>query len=250
MRSLPKKTLRPVVLSLGGFDPCGGAGVLADVKTFEMNKVYGLAVNTCITIQNDKTFISAKWENRKSISLALQILAKRYSVRSAKLGMHKNIEEVLFNVKLLKKIWPHIIIVWDPVMVTSSGYDLNINVNKSTLKNILSKINLVTPNILELEKIRTYTGGKLFLKCAYLVKGGHSKEKFSEDILFEKGKAIKKYKSKRILNGEKHGSGCVLSSAIAANLAKGNNLSVSIKKAKKYINKFLGSSDCLNGYHN
>ncbi|MBC7861611.1 MAG: bifunctional hydroxymethylpyrimidine kinase/phosphomethylpyrimidine kinase, partial [Bacteroidia bacterium] len=86
-------------------------------------------------------------------------------------------------------------------------------------------------------------------KCAYLVKGGHGSGNFSEDLLFEKGKLVKIYTAKRIPDGEKHGSGCVLSSAITANLAKGVNLKTAISNAKIYIGKFLKSNPTLNGYH-
>ncbi len=144
------KNFRPVALTLAGFDPSGGAGVLADVKTFEKNKVYGLAVNTCITFQNDKHFAGIKWLSDQEIIESLTLLSQRYNVRAAKLGMHKNIDEVLFHVGLLKKYWPQIKIVWDPVMGSSSGFDLKLKIEKNLLEKVLSKITLVTPNLPEL----------------------------------------------------------------------------------------------------
>jgi hydroxymethylpyrimidine/phosphomethylpyrimidine kinase len=243
------KNFRPVALTLGGFDPSGGAGVLADIKTFEMNKVYGLAVNTCITIQSDRDFHSVKWMDEVGITDSLILLSKRYKVKAVKLGMHKNLESVLFTVRLLKKTWPACRIVWDPVMKSSSGYDLNWQPGNTTLGKILSKIDLVTPNLPEFEKLKTVHGRDLSEAGACLIKGGHSQGKTSEDLLFENGKLKKTFVSKRIRKGEKHGSGCVFSSAITANLAKGLNLPDSVFNAKKYIRKFLKSNSTLSGYH-
>jgi hydroxymethylpyrimidine/phosphomethylpyrimidine kinase len=242
-------SFRPVALSLGGFDPSAGAGVLADVKTFELNKVYGIAVNTCVTIQNDIDFASVRWCSDDEIIESLTLLSDRYDVKAAKLGMHRNIDEVLFHVELLKQLWPKVKIVWDPVMASSSGFDLKMKIEKKILEKVLSKIDLVTPNLPELEKLRIENGGQLSGSCAYLVKGGHANGKDSEDLLFEKGKLKKVYRSKRIAGGEKHGSGCVLSSAVASGLAKGNSIQVSIVNAKKYINNFLKSNKSLSGYH-
>ena len=72
------ETKRPIVLSIAGFDPCGGAGVLADIKTFEQLKVYGLAVNTAQTLQTENHFIAIKWEDEKDILTALEILLNQY----------------------------------------------------------------------------------------------------------------------------------------------------------------------------
>jgi hydroxymethylpyrimidine/phosphomethylpyrimidine kinase len=243
------KNFRPVALTLAGFDPSGGAGVLADVKTFEANKVYGLAVNTCITIQNDIDFASVKWLQGQDIIESLTLLSRRYNVRAVKMGMHKNIDDVLFHVELLKEFWPGVKIVWDPVMGSSSGFDLKMKIEKKLLEKVLERITLVTPNLPELEKLRAASGGSIVSTCSYLVKGGHAHGKFSEDLLFEKGKLVKTFSSKRIEGGEKHGSGCVLSSAIAAGLAKGQSLRTAVANGKKYIDKFLKSNKTLSGYH-
>lgn len=244
-----RKKLRPVALSLGGFDPSGGAGVLADIKTFEQNKVFGIAVNTCLTIQNDVSFHSVHWLDSHQITSALTLLSGRYDVKAIKLGMHKAIDDVLFNVQLLKKLWPDARVVWDPVMKSSSGYDLEIPLERKLLGKLFSRIDLVTPNLPELERLSVARGAKVPGKCAVLVKGGHAPGKYSEDMLFENRKLVKTFSAKRIRSGEKHGSGCVLSSAIAANLAKGLTLETSIRRAKEYISKFLGSNETLNGYH-
>ena len=242
-----QKNFRPIALSLAGFDPSGGAGVLADVKTFEAMKVYGLALNTGITIQNDVHFEKVSWQSESQIKSGLHVLSKRYTVRAAKLGMHKNLNAVLKNIKLLKSYWPGIKIIWDPILASSSGFDLKIELNKIQLKKILSSIDLITPNTEEFNKIGWETSA---YNCALLKKGGHAKGKFAEDILFINGREKKKFRSIRKSGMEKHGSGCVLSAAIVSGLARGDSLIQCVSNAKKYINHFLISNSTLSGYHN
>ena len=240
------KNFRPIAITLAGFDPSGGAGVLADVKTFESLKVYGLAVNTSITIQNDQHFSNVLWQKPTVIKSTLEILAERYEVKAAKLGLHKDLKTVYENISALKKIWPSAKIVWDPILASSSGYDFKIDLNRKILNKILSSVDLITPNSIEFGKFGMTVDD---YSCHLLLKGGHVKGKHSEDCLFVNGKLLQKYVSSRENKSEKHGSGCVLSSAITAGLAKGYSLPRSVSKAKKYIDKFLSSTKTLSGFH-
>ena len=237
---------RPVVLSLAGFDPCGGAGILADIKTFETSHVYGLGINTGITIQNDIEFKNVKWESDKSIQEGVMLLAKRFEVKAAKLGLHQNLQQVFRHVELLKKVWPNIKIVWDPVLSSSSGFDFKISISRKKLLQVLSRINLITPNQNEFKQLGLKAEE---YPCNLLLKGGHTTGKYAEDILFAQGKKKKVFKSLRGKKIEKHGSGCVLSAAITAELAKNKSLDESISSAKKYITRFLYSTTTLIGYH-
>ena len=83
---------RPVVMSIAGFDPCGGAGILADIKTFEQHKVYGLGVNTSQTLQTENDFISIRWETENDILNALEKLLTHYDVKAVKIGIVENIK--------------------------------------------------------------------------------------------------------------------------------------------------------------
>jgi hydroxymethylpyrimidine/phosphomethylpyrimidine kinase len=241
-----QKNYRPIVLSVAGFDPSAGAGVLADIKSFEALKTYGIAVNTGITIQNDIAFEHINWANDKQIKSSINILAKRYVIEVAKIGLHKNIQSVQNSVNLILKAWPKAKIIWDPILKSSSGFDFQIKFKKNQLIELLKKIFLITPNTEEFKKIGI---SESEYPCHLLIKGGHSQGKYSEDILFLKGKKIKIFKSLRKKGIEKHGSGCVLSAAISAYIAKGNSMNQSISLGKKYINRFLSSNKTLCGYH-
>ena len=118
--------------------------------------------------------------------------------------------------------------------------------NKKKLKSICREIDLITPNAVEFEKLQIK---KEEYACALLVKGGHSGGSTSTDSLFVNGKVIKHYSAPRLKNADKHGSGCVLSASLTANLGKGELLTDSISKSKKYISKFLTSNSTRSGYH-
>lgn len=248
------KTFKPVALSIAGYDPSGGAGVLADIKTFECSGVYGVAIITSNTHQNDIVFKGITWLDKKEKKKNISLLAARFPVKAVKLGMHKNLKDVLHSVKLCKQYFPDAKIIWDPILAAGTGFDLNVKIQKDTLNKILSSVSLVTPNqneasrlggIKNVEKAAT----KLSKKCPVLLKGGHSiDKKVSADYLFIKDKQ-KIYSSSRITGEGKHGSGCVLSASITASLAKGESLEDAIGNGKKYVIDFLKSNNTLIGYH-
>jgi len=246
---------RPVVLTIAGYDPSAGAGVLADIKTFECLGIYGIAVITCNTHQNDIIFKGITWLDKKEKEKNIALLAERFPVRAAKLGMHRNLEDVLHSIKLCKKYFPDAKIVWDPILAASAGFDLNIKIPKSSLNKILFSIHLVTPNQNEACKLGELKDAekaaiRLSEQCPTLLKGGHSSDKkASVDYLFAYGKLKKSFASERMKKTEKHGSGCVLSAAITASLAKGDSLESAVDKGKGYITRFLKSNNTLLGYH-
>jgi hydroxymethylpyrimidine/phosphomethylpyrimidine kinase len=246
---------KPVVLTIAGYDPSGGAGVLADIKTFENSGVYGIAVITCNTHQNDKVFEGITWLSKNEKEKNMTLLAERFHVKAAKLGMHKNLDDVLHSIKLCKKYFPDAKIVWDPVLAASAGFDLNIKIKNNALNKILFSIFLVTPNQNEAcslgeSKDADKAAIKLSEQCPTLLKGGHSSDKKeSEDCLFAYGKLKKTFPSARMKKVEKHGSGCVLSASITASLAKGDTLENAIGKGKSYVINFLKSNNTLLGYH-
>lgn len=248
-------SFRPMVLTIAGFDPSGGAGVLADIKTFEMMGVYGIAVITGNTHQNDISFQGVRWLDKKQKEQNLALLADRFPVKAIKLGMHKDLNDVLHSIKLSEKHFGNIPIVWDPVMAASAGFDLNIQIKKATLNKILSSLALLTPNHLEVCRLgelhdAVEAANKLSILCPVLLKGGHSSDrKNATDKLFINGNLKKEYVAIRMKNAAKHGSGCVLSAAITASLAKGMTIENSIRRGKKYITQFLYSNNTLLGHH-
>ncbi len=241
-------------LSIAGFDPSAGAGILADIKTFEANQVYGLGVCSALTFQNDFQFEGVKWITLSDIIRQIEILYQVYEIEVVKIGLVENLETLGGIIDSILGFNPKAKIIFDPILKASAGFNFHDEMNVGTLSDILQKIYLITPNIIELNRL-VITGESTQIKaqklsefCSVYLKGGHSESEKAVDILFYEGqKAF--FESARIKNGEKHGSGCVLSSAIAANLAKGYDLEKSCEAAKKYIGKFLGSTDNLLGYH-
>lgn len=245
---------RPFVLSIAGFDPSGGAGILADIKTFEVHQTGGLGICTCITFQNENEFDGLEWLTFQAIQKQLDLLLRKYDIGVIKIGLIESFSVLNRLLDELLKINPNARIIWDPILRASAGYEFHANADQSLLFDILRKVFLVTPNLPEAQVLAA--DGKDALTCAaalskycnaYL-KGGHSSTTDADDFLFM-GSEHYRIEGKKIAHGEKHGSGCVLSAAIAANLAQGMPLRQSCEHAKSYMNHFLQSSKTLLGYH-
>lgn len=234
----------PYVLSIAGHDPCAGAGFTSDIKTFDHHKVYGLSVVSAITIQNDFYFKNVKWIDSHLIIDQVNILLKTYPIEIVKIGLIENFKVLKNLVKKLKKINQEIKIIWDPILKSSSGFDFH-EMN-SLDDDVFQYLYLITPNIEEFGIIKQQVTD--IGNISYLLKGGHSQENRGTDILWHAGEELK-IKGKSFNGKSKHGTGCVLSSAIAANLAKGNDLASSCILAKKYIEEFILSSDENLGIH-
>ncbi|MES2132964.1 MAG: hydroxymethylpyrimidine/phosphomethylpyrimidine kinase [Bacteroidota bacterium] len=245
---------RPIVLSLAGFDPCGGAGVLADIKTFEQHQCLGMAINTAITRQVEDEFISVEWLSLHTIIDQLKTLTDRYDIHFVKIGIIENLDTLLEVVSYLKQQNKHVAIVWDTVLSASGGFNFIETLDKEKLKALLKNIRLITPNVNEVKKLsglahETDAAIDLASYCHVLLKGGHSKENEGVDFLFSGDRVteIKKQTSKIIY--PKHGSGCILSAAITSQLALGNDLETACQKAKQYIETLLNSNSNLLAYH-
>ena len=244
---------RPYAMSIAGFDPSGGAGVLADIKTFENNGVYSFGVCSALTIQNDKEFHNVEWIHINTIIEQVQIILKRFNVNYFKIGLIENLFLLQQLILFLKSVNPSAVILWDPILKASAGYNFHANIDKNGMKKIYENITLITPNIPEALQLYPSTDAeksaeKISKYCNVFLKGGHSDKEVISDILFIDKKKIT-ISSPKILNGEKHGSGCVLSAAILSNLAKGVEMEESCRLAKNYINQFLSSNESLLGYH-
>lgn len=249
-------TKRPFVLSIAGFDPSGGAGLLADTKTFEMLGCYGLAVNTANTIQNDVKFEACHWTSEEIILQQLDLLLENFPVEVVKIGIVENLQ-VLDRViqKLLTKN-KDVKIIWDPVIKSSSGFSFQKPLEfQKNLESILERVFLVTPNFNELQLFYPElnmgeTIPKITDKTNLYLKGGHRMANIGLDELFTKDGECLIFKPVRTDCSEKHGSGCVLSSALAAQLALGHSLPKAARKTKDYIEKILASNKTLLAYHN
>ncbi|MBR4626995.1 MAG: bifunctional hydroxymethylpyrimidine kinase/phosphomethylpyrimidine kinase [Ruminococcus sp.] len=243
-------------LTIAGSDSSGGAGIQADIKTMTMNGVYAMSAITALTAQNT-TCVRAISEVRPEF-LKQQIDAVFEDIRpdAVKIGMVSNAALVEVIAERLRFYEAENIIV-DPVAVATSGSKLSSTEAYEALKRELLPIAaLATPNIPEAEllsgmKINNEQDMEAAAKaivemfgCNVLVKGGHGMSD-ANDILHRLNGSHHWFTGKRVNNPNTHGTGCTLSSAIAANMAKGLGLPEAIQRAKDYISGALGAMLCL-----
>jgi hydroxymethylpyrimidine/phosphomethylpyrimidine kinase len=224
-------------LSIAGFDPSGGAGLLADIKTFEALGVYGLGVCSALTVQTDKEFLSVTWQTADQIIAQLKPLLERFPISYCKIGIVQDVHTLTAIITLLRAY--DVRIVLDPVLKASAGYTFH---TAPAWGNALKDIYLLTPNYEEALLLGE-------VPCAMLLKGGHRPDKRGWDTLHLDG-ATHEIPPQTI--GEispKHGSGCVLSAAITARLAHGDTLLQACTAGKKYTERFLSSHSSLLGFH-
>jgi hydroxymethylpyrimidine/phosphomethylpyrimidine kinase len=243
---------RPIVLTIAGFDPSGGAGVLADIKTFEQHKVYGFAINTANTIQTENEFHKIQWTSIDFVLESITTLLEIYPIKAVKIGIIPSLDYLNQIIFYLKKHSPTIKIIWDPVLKSSTEFEFLDIKNQIQLNEILVEIDLITPNYHEMQQLFPYfnphsnthpsgVGG-------LLLKGGHNPDEIGIDNLYTQND-LYKLLPKTNKCYEKHGSGCVLSSAITANIALGQNLKTACENAKIYTENYLLSNPTKLGFH-
>jgi len=245
---------RPIVLTIAGFDPSGGAGVLADIKTFEQHKVYGFAINTTNTIQTENSFYKIDWTPIDFVLESISTLLDNYPIKAVKIGIVPSLDSLSEIIFCLKKHSPTIKIIWDPVLKSSTEFEFLLLKNQTNFIDILQQIVLTTPNYDEIKHFnRDEKNAQKIAKfysdyCSILLKGGHNSNEIGVDYLYCQN-TIHKYLPKNNNCFEKHGSGCVLSAAITANLALGQNLKTACENAKIYTENYLLSNPTKLGFH-
>ena len=238
-------------LSIAGSDSCGGAGIQADIKTMPLNGVYAMSAVTALTAQNTMGVSAILEADADFLRKEIDAVFEDIFPDAVKIGM-------VSSTALIEVIADRLIhynarnVVADPVMVATSGARLISDDAIVTLKTrLLPVADVITPNIPEAEVLSGMTirderdmeaaaraiGDEL--GCAVLIKGGHSIND-ANDMLYAEGK-LTYFEGKRINNPNTHGTGCTLSSAIAANLAKGYPLVSAVERAKEYISGALGA---------
>ena len=238
-------------LTIAGSDCSGGAGIQADLKTMTMNGVYGMSAITALTAQNTTGVRAISEVSPDFLGQQIDMVFEDIRPDAVKIGMVSSsalIEVIAQRLRHYKAVN----LVVDPVMVATSGSALMENEAVAALKEKLLPIaSVITPNIPEAEalsgiKIHSEAGMEQAAQilcqtcgCAVLVKGGHSVND-ANDLLYTDGKA-QWFHGQRIPNPNTHGTGCTLSSAIAANLAKGYSLPESIRRAKAYLSGALAA---------
>lgn len=246
--------LRPYVLTIAGFDPSGGAGLVADVKTFEAHQVMGLSVCSAITVQNDVNLRSCEWMDFKSLKNQLNCLLERFEIQFVKIGIIKSWSLLLRVVSYLNEILPTVTIVLDPVLKSTSNYDFHSDDDMESFDQILKLVDLITPNYDEIEKLygeKTIddTIEHMTVMTNVYLKGGHRQDEKGVDVLHTmEGEVIR---IEPTVSGikPKHGTGCVLSASLTASLAKGQSLESASFSAKRYVEQYMNSNQSLLGYH-
>lgn len=241
-------------MSIAGFDPSGGAGVLADIKTFEAHKVRGMAALTSLTFQNDTAFEGVRWIETDEILRQVEVLKKKFEFPVVKIGLVKDLETLEAIIAYLNPRLSNVKLIWDPIIRASAGFEFHSYFEKERLFAILKNIFLITPNM---EELKFITENDNFMAeaqamaryCSVLVKGGHNRQEPGVDYLFS-GDTVNKIHPAVEKVFPKHGSGCVLSAAIAVQMALGNDLLSSCRKAKIYTEQYMSGNSSLLGFHN
>lgn len=238
-------------LTIAGSDSSGGAGIQADIKTMIMNGVFAMSTITALTAQNTIGVQGIFDVTPDFLEMQIDSVFSDIRPDAVKIGMVSSVE--LINV-IAKKLIAYKAenIVVDPVMVATSGSKLICDDAIVALKEkLLPLAAIVTPNIPESEvlagikienmddmiKAAKYISNTY--NCAVLCKGGHNLND-ANDLLYHNGE-YQWFMGKRINNPNTHGTGCTLSSAIASNLAKGQDLSTAVENAKAYVSRALAS---------
>ena len=238
-------------LTIAGSDSSGGAGIQADIKTMTANGVYATSAITALTAQNTTGVYGILESTPEFLANQLDCIFTDIFPDAVKTGMVSSTALIAVIADKLRQYGARNIVV-DPVMVATSGARLISEEAVDALKEkLLPLATLLTPNIPEAEVLSGMTisdpaGMERAARaiseqygCAVLCKGGHQISD-ADDLLWRNGAGVW-FRGRRIQNSNTHGTGCTLSSAIAANLAKGYDLDASVERAKAYISGCLSA---------
>lgn len=244
----------PTVLTIAGTDPTGGAGIQADLKTFSALGCYGMSVITALVAQNTCGVRAIHSVPPTFVQAQLQTVLDDILPDAIKIGMVHSLELVSVIADVLKQ-YPQIPVVFDPVMIATSGDRL---IEERTVEAIVAQlfplVTLITPNMDEASllaniAVRTVEDMQVAAKKimnmgtnALLLKGGHLESDELTSLLIGKEGLTKTLHSDKIETKNMHGSGCTLSSAIAAYLAQGNVLAEAVSKAQDYVHGAIYSA--------
>lgn len=236
-----------VCLTIAGLDPSGGAGIVADIKAFSAFRCFAAAAVTSLTFQNTIGVFGAEHQTAETVRRQIEPVFEDLAVSAVKTGMLPTEEIIVTVADLMKKNNIRNFVV-DPVVRSTSGYDLiDDNALKALIKELFPLAAIITPNLPESERItgRTMKSRDDINKAAatmrdlgaknVLIKGGHFEDSDrSTDYLFI-GDELTILDAERIQTTATHGTGCTLSSAIAANLALGRDLREAVEIAKRFV---------------
>ncbi|MDD5952202.1 MAG: bifunctional hydroxymethylpyrimidine kinase/phosphomethylpyrimidine kinase [Oscillospiraceae bacterium] len=234
-------------LTIAGSDCSGGAGIQADLKTFAAHGVYGMSAITAVVAENTCRVLQIQPMTPDVISSQITAVFEDIPPDAVKIGMLPDSDAMVAVAQCLRQYRPPCVVI-DPVMVSTGGTDLMQQTALDVMRrDIIPLSTVLTPNLPEAETLVGYpltTPEELREGCRILhsmgaqwvlLKGGHrTGDKTAEDLLFD-GRSFFTYTAKRIETNATHGTGCTLSSAIAANLALGQTVPEAVEHAKAYI---------------
>ena len=249
---------RPVCLAVAGLDPSGGAGIVADIRTFDAFGCRATAAVTSITFQNAIAVHGSHHLTGEQVRRQIEAVFEELDVAAVKIGMVPTADIVR---SVASELNSHDIrnIVIDPMMASSSGSEmLEDGAADAIVKELFPLATLVTPNMPEAECLTgasikdenaVWNAAKALQKAGarnVLIKGGHfeSDSELSRDFLFV-GDEMTIFDSSRVHNASVRGTGCMLSSAIAASLALGHGLNSAVKISKDYVYRLITQADDL-----
>lgn len=246
----------PNVLSIAGLDPSGGAGILADVKTFAALGAYGTAVLTAVTAQNTRGVTAVQQLSAELVVQQLETLLADVRIDAVKIGMLGNVEVVHAVADTLRR-HPLPYVVLDPVMVAKGGDRLLDEAAVAALRDdLLPLCGLVTPNLPEAaalldeaevtdeDGMRAQLERLTTLGTGVLLKGGHLDSPASVDLLAVDG-TVTRHSAPRVPTQNTHGTGCTLSSAVAALRPGSADWVDAVTAAKTYLTAAIAAGDQL-----
>ena len=251
--------MTPIAVTIAGSDSSGGAGIQADLKTFAALRVYGASVITALTAQNTVGVQGIHDVPAAFVLAQMESVFSDLAVTAVKIGMLSQVETIVAVAEGLARHAGRIPIVLDPVMVATSGDRLITNEAVEALrKHLLPLADLVTPNLPELgclideppagnENAAVAQGRRLLTlgARAALIKGGHADGTESIDHLMGADGTMRRFSAARIATRNSHGTGCTLSAAVAAGLARGIPLAESVAQAKRYVTAAIAAADTV-----
>lgn len=248
----------PSLLSIAGSDPSGGAGVQADLKTFSALGAYGMCAITALTAQNTTGVRGVSGVDPAFLGDQLEAVFDDVRVDAVKVGMVGGAASVAVVADCIARHRPPVVVV-DPVMVAKSGDRLVGDEAVAMLRErLLPLASLITPNLPEaavlLEAAREpgdrgsmEAAGRRLLELgvpAALVKGGHLAGEDVSDVLCE-ASGVTRFEARRVATANTHGTGCTLSSAIAALVPRADSLAAAVGGARWYLSRALEAADEL-----
>lgn len=249
---LPTYPLK-TALTIATSDSGGGAGIQADLKTFAAHGVFGLCALSAVTAQNSLAVTALESLTPAMVTAQLQALRDDFKIDAVKIGLLGAAANIRATEIFLRENFD-VPIVLDPVMVSTSGHTFLADEEIQALKKLMALAALVTPNLPEAKALAgmDIENDAQRLRAAeiiagqisgghVLIKGGHGQEPDARDLLFGPGLEMW-FSSPRVFTPNTHGTGCTLSSAIAANLALGLDLPQAVRRAKEYVTAGLENS--------